>query len=53
MTEKGVIETIVGDIQRMELYAVKGYQVPVAIPTEVRAAFDALVAAGYTDQLAK
>ena len=53
MTRKGVIETIVGDIQRMELYAVKGYQAPVEIPSEVRAAFDALVGQGYTGQLAK
>ena len=53
MTAKGVIETIVGDVQRMELYAEKGYQAPVVIPDEVRAAFDALVAEGYTGQLAK
>ena len=53
MTRKGVIETIVGDVQRMELYAEKGYQAPVEIPDEVRAAFDALVAEGYTGQLAK
>lgn len=53
MTATGVIETIVGDIQRMELYARKGYQVPVEIPEEVRAAFSALVEQGYTGQLAK
>ena len=53
MTEKGVIETIVGDVQRMELYAEKGYQAPVEIPEAVRAAFDALVEQGYTGQLAK
>ena len=53
MTRKGVIETLVGDVQRMELYAKKGYQVPVQLPAEVRAAFDALVAQGYTGQLAK
>ena len=53
MTRKGVIETLVGDVQRMELYAVKGYQAPVQIPAEVRAAFDALVKQGYTGQLAK
>lgn len=53
MTAKGVIDTIVGDLQRMVLYAVKGYQVPVDIPAEVRTAFDALVEAGYTGQLAK
>ena len=53
MTRKGVIETLVGDVQRMELYAKNGYQAPVQIPAEVRAAFDALVAQGYTGQLAK
>ena len=53
MTRKGVIETLVGDVQRIELYAKKGYQAPVQIPAEVRAAFDALVAQGYTGQLAK
>ena len=53
MTRKGVIETIVGDVQRMELYAEKGYQAPVEIPNEVRAAFDALVKEGYTGQLAR
>ena len=53
MTRKRVIETIVGDVQRMELYAEKGYQQAVEIPDEVRAAFDALVAEGYTGQLAK
>ena len=53
MPRKGVIETIVGDVQRMELYAEKGYQLAVEIPAEVRKAFDALVVEGYTGQLAK
>ena len=53
MTERGVIETIVGDIQRMELYAQKGYQVPVEIPAQVWNAFEKLVKQGYTGQLAK
>ena len=53
ISRKRVIETIVGDIQRMELYAKKGYQVPVQIPEEVRSAFHTLVAEGYTGQLAK
>ena len=53
ISRKRVIETLVGDVQRMELYAKKGYQVPVEIPAEVRSAFDALVADGYTGQLAK
>ena len=53
MTRRGVIETIVGDVQRKELYAEKGYQAPVEIPAEVRAAFDALVKEGYIGQLAR
>lgn len=51
MTERGVIETVVGDVQRMELYAQKGYQIPQPIPPAVRAAWERLVAAGYTGQL--
>ena len=53
MTRKGVIETIVGDVQRMEIYAEKGYQARVEIPDAVRKAFDALVEQGYTGQLAR
>ena len=53
MTRKGVIETIVGDIQRMELYVHKGYQAPVEIPAQVWEAYRALVEAGYTGQLVK
>ena len=53
MTRKRVIEPLVGDVQRMELYAEKGYQAPVEIPAEVRAAFDALVKEGYIGQLAR
>lgn len=53
MTEKGVIETIVGDVQRMKLYAEKGYQAPVEIPDTVWRAYENLVAMGYTGQLAK
>ena len=53
MTERGVIETVVGDIQRMELYPRLGYQIPQEIPPAVWAAYDRLVAAGYTGQLVK
>lgn len=53
MTEAGVIETVVGDAQRMELYAQKGYQIPQRIPPRVRAAYKRLVAAGYTGQLVR
>jgi uncharacterized SAM-binding protein YcdF (DUF218 family) len=53
ISRRRVIETLVGDIQRMALYPQKGYQVPVPIPGEVRAAYEALVAQGYTGQLVK
>lgn len=53
MTAHGVIETIVGDIQRMELYAHKGYQVPVEIPDEVWDAYRRLVKLGFDGQLVK
>ena len=51
--ERTVVETVVGDVQRMELYAQKGYQMPQQIPPAVRAAYDRLLAAGYTGQLAR
>ena len=53
MTAHGVIETIVGDIQRMERYAHKGYQVPVEIPDEVWDAYHRLVKLGFDGQLVK
>ena len=53
ISRKRVIETLVGDVQRMELYAKKGYQVPVEIPAGVRSALDELVRRGYIGQLAR
>ena len=50
-TEKGVIETLVGDVQRMALYPCAGYQIPQFIPPAVREAYDRLTAGGYTGQL--
>ena len=51
MTEKAVIDVIVGDVQRMEIYAEKGYQIPQPLPDEVMAAFDVMVEMGYTGEL--
>lgn len=51
MTEKAVIDVIVGDVQRMEIYAQKGFQIPQPLPDEVRVAFDNMVALGYTGEL--
>ena len=53
VTENAAISVIVGDFQRMELYAQKGYQLPQYIPEEAWAAFRQLVEMGYDKQLAK
>ncbi|MBQ3209887.1 MAG: YdcF family protein [Oscillospiraceae bacterium] len=51
MTEKAVIDVIVGDVQRMEIYAEKGFQIPQPLPDYVRSAFENMVALGYTGEL--
>ena len=51
LSEQAVIDVIVGDFQRMEVYAQRGYQIPQAIPDELRRCFDELVAAGCTASL--
>ena len=47
ITENAAVSVIVGDFQRMDLYAKKGYQLPQEIPEEAWAAL------GYDKQLAK
>ena len=51
MTEKAVIDVMVGDFQRMDVYARNGYQLPQNIPHECWAAFEELVKVGYTGEL--
>jgi uncharacterized SAM-binding protein YcdF (DUF218 family) len=46
-----VINIMVGDVQRMRVYAERGFQVPQPIPDEVWAAWEELVARGYTGHL--
>lgn len=53
MTRENTISTIVGDFQRIDLYAKKGYQTPQFIPEEAWEAYRALVAMGFDSQLAK
>ena len=53
ITENAAVSVIVGDFQRMDLYAQKGYQLPQEIPEEAREAFRQLVAMGFDKQLAK
>jgi len=53
ISENASISVIVGDFQRMELYARKGWQLPQEIPDKAWEAFRELVAMGYDKQLAK
>lgn len=48
---KRVIDMLVGDTQRIDVYAERGYAIPQHMPAEVRAAFGRLVTAGYTSRL--
>jgi len=48
---KKVVDMLVGDTQRIEVYAERGFAIPQDIPHGVRAAFDRLVAAGYVSRL--
>ena len=42
---------MVGDLQRLIVYGQKGWSAPQEIPAEVMAAYEGLVAAGYTKRL--
>ena len=53
ITENASVSVIVGDFQRIELYAKLGYQLPQYIPGEAWEAYRALVAMGFDKQLAK
>ncbi|MEU4779746.1 YdcF family protein [Micromonospora sp. NPDC023633] len=46
-----VVDMLVGDTQRIEVYAERGFAIPQEMSDEVRAAFERLVAAGYTSRL--
>ena len=46
-----VINIMVGDVQRMRVYAERGFQVPQRVPDDVWAAWEELVARGYTGHL--
>ena len=53
VSENASASVIVGDFQRMDLYARKGYQLPQHIPEEAWEAFRQLVEMGFDTQLAK
>ena len=53
ITHEASVSVIVGDFQRIDLYAKLGYQTPQHIPQEAWDAFHALVHMGYDSQLVK
>lgn len=53
LDEKTVIDVIVGDFQRIDVYARKGYQIAQEIPDGVNEAFNVMVKLGYTSELVK
>lgn len=53
ISEEASVCVIVGDFQRMELYAQKGWQLPQEIPEEAWQAFYTLVNMGFDSQLAR
>jgi uncharacterized SAM-binding protein YcdF (DUF218 family) len=48
---KRIIDMLVGDTQRIEEYAARGYAIPQEVPDDVRAAYERLVDAGFTSRL--
>jgi uncharacterized SAM-binding protein YcdF (DUF218 family) len=51
ITKDDLINIMVGDLQRIKIYAEKGFQIPQEIPKDVWNAFEELVNAGYTKHL--
>lgn len=51
INEEAVTHIMVGDLQRIKIYADKGFQIPQPIPPHVWKAYEALVALGYTKHL--
>lgn len=51
ISKEELISVIVGDLQRIEVYGRKGYQIPQEILGEVWEAYEKLVALGYTGHL--
>jgi uncharacterized SAM-binding protein YcdF (DUF218 family) len=49
--ESRVINMLVGDTQRIETYAERGFAIPQPVPDDVRAAMALLIDAGYTQRL--
>ena len=51
LSKDDVISIMVGDLQRIKLYAEKGFQIHQEVPHEVWSAYEELVKAGYNQRL--
>jgi uncharacterized SAM-binding protein YcdF (DUF218 family) len=51
LSKDDVISIMVGDLQRIKLYAIKGFQIHQEIPGDVWSAYEELVKAGYDQRL--
>jgi uncharacterized SAM-binding protein YcdF (DUF218 family) len=51
LSKDDVISIMVGDLQRVKLYPLKGFQIPQEIPGDVWEAYETLVGAGYNRHL--
>jgi uncharacterized SAM-binding protein YcdF (DUF218 family) len=51
ITLDAVIHIMLGDLQRIRLYANKGFQIPQEIPEDVWQTYETLVGLGYTNNL--
>ena len=51
LSSADVISIMVGDLQRIRVYPARGFQIEQDVPAEVLAAYDELVAAGFTKHL--
>jgi uncharacterized SAM-binding protein YcdF (DUF218 family) len=51
ISKEEIIHIMVGDLQRIQVYAERGFQIPQPIPAEVWQAYEQLVEAGYDHHL--
>lgn len=51
LSKDDVISTMVGDLQRIKLYAEKGFQIYQQVPPDVWSAYEELIKAGYNQRL--
>ncbi|NUR57020.1 MAG: YdcF family protein [Acidobacteria bacterium] len=51
LTPEDVVSIMVGDLQRIQVYPAKGFQIPQEIPPDVRRAYEQLIEAGFDRHL--